>query len=136
MLPIMGVVIAFGMREWRREVGKGAMSYGRGLGTGLLITIWSTLFSIVFQVIYFIFINPGYSEALYQFQVAEMERKGMAEDVISKAEPAMRFMMSTPMLIVFGVIGAIFFGLVLSLILAAVFKAEASNAPVPPPAEA
>lgn len=124
--------IAFGMREYRREVGQGVMSYGRGVATGLFISLWSALFSAIFTIIYFTVINPGFSEAMVQFQMAEMERKGMPPAQIDQAEGMIRAFSSAPAITVIGAIMGIVMGLVLSLILAAVFKSKGESVGAPP----
>lgn len=123
--------IALGMREYRNEAGRGAMSYGRGVGTGVLITLWTTLFSSVFNVIYFKFINPGFTEAMVQFQIAEMEGKGVPAATIDQTEGMIRTMMSIPLMTLFGAFGIMIGGVIVSLVLAAIFKAE--PAPTVPP---
>lgn len=129
IISIVG--LALGMREYRNEAGQGAMSYGRGLGTGLLITLWTALFTSIFNVIYFKFINPGFSEAMVQFQLAEMEAKGMPANTIDQAEGMIRMFMSTPMMVIMGAFMMVFSGLIISLVLAAIFKAKPS-ADAPP----
>lgn len=124
--------IALGMREWRNEVGQGVMGYGRAVGTGVLISIWSALFSGIFTFIYFKFINPGFTEAMVQFQMAEMERKGMPAATIEQAEGVLRFMSSTPMLTIMATIMSVIFGIVISLILAAIFKSKPGQSAPPP----
>ena len=137
-LGYLGVVIAIagialGMREWRDKVGHGTMSYGRGLGVGVLISIWSALFTAIFNMIYFMVINPGFSETMVQYRLAEMQGKGLPPQAIDQAEGVMRFMMKPPIMTVMGLIMGIIIGFVLSLILAAIFKADANKNGVPPP---
>lgn len=136
-LGYLGIVIAiaglsFGMREYRNEVGKGVMSYGRALGTGVLISMWSTLFSAVFNIVYFMVINPGFSEAMVQFQMAEMEKKGMPAATIEQSEGVLRFFMSAPMITIMGAIMGMIFCVVLSLVLAAIFKSKSGQSAPPP----
>ncbi|HEY5550311.1 MAG TPA: DUF4199 domain-containing protein [Opitutaceae bacterium] len=133
----LGVVItvaglSLGMREYRREVGQGVMSYGRALGTGVLISLWTALFSAIFSVIYFMFINPGFTDAMVQFQIAEMERKGMPASTIEQSEGVLRFFSSTPMLTIISGIMTVIFGVVISLILAAIFKSKPGQSAPPP----
>ncbi|HUG09753.1 MAG TPA: DUF4199 domain-containing protein [Opitutaceae bacterium] len=135
-LGYLGFVIAIaglslGMREYRNEVGKGVMSYGRALGTGVLISIWSAVFGAVFNFVYFQFINPGFTDANVQFQMAEMERKGMPASTVEQAEGMIRLFSSAPMITILGTIMAVIFGAVLSLILAAIFKSK-SGVSAPP----
>jgi hypothetical protein len=124
--------LSLGMREWRNEVGQGVMSYGRALGTGVLISLWMALFSAVFTFIYFKFINPGFTDAMVQFQMAEMERKGMPAATIEQSEGVLRFFSSTPMLTVMSAIMGCVFGVILSLILAAIFKSKPGQSAPPP----
>jgi len=124
--------IALGMREYRREVGQGVMSYGRGVATGLFISLWSALFSAVFSVIYFTVVNPGFSEAMVQFQMAEMERKGIPPASIDQAEGMIRAFSSAPAITIMGAVMGVIMGLVLSLILAAILKSKGQDAEAPP----
>jgi len=124
--------IAFGMREYRREAGQGVMSYGRALGTGLLISLWTALFSTIFNLAYFKFINPGFSEAMVQFQLAEMERKGLPANAIDQAEGMIRMFMSTPMMMIMGAFMVVLSGFIISLVLAAIFKSKADAVATPP----
>jgi len=124
--------LSMGMREWRNEVGKGVMSYGRAFGTGFLISIWSALFGAVFTFVYFAFINPGFTDAMVQFQMAEMERKGMPAATIEQTEGVLRFFSSTPVLTIFSAIMACIFGAIISLILAAIFKSKPGQSAPPP----
>jgi hypothetical protein len=132
VMAIAGTGIALGMRDYRKEIGDGVMSYGRGLGTGVLITLWSTAFSLVFNIVYLKFINPGYSEAMFQFQMAEAERKGMPAAQIDQAEGILRAISSTVGITVGGVVVGLLIGVVLSLILAAIFKSKPGQSAPPP----
>jgi hypothetical protein len=127
--------IALGMREYRNEVGQGVMSYGRALGTGVLISIWSAVFGAVFNFVYFQFINPGFKDAMVAFQKAEMERKGMPANVIEQSEGMLRLFSSPIMITIIGLIMAVLVGAVLSLILAAIFKSK-PGVSAPPPVQA
>ena len=127
--------IALGMREYRNEVGEGVMSYGRGVGTGALIAIWSSLFSAVFNFIYFKFINPGFSDAMVAFQMAEMERKGIPANNIEQAEGMLRLFSSPIMITIMGLFMGAIFGVIISLILAAIFKSK-PGVSAPPPVQA
>jgi len=124
--------ISLGMREWRNDVGQGVMSYGRGVGTGTLISVWAALFNAVFTLIYFMVINPGFTDAIVQFQMAEMERKGMPAATIEQSEGVLRFMSSAPMLTIMATIMSVIFGVLLSLIIAAVIKSKPGQSAPPP----
>jgi hypothetical protein len=131
-LVIMIAGIALGMREYRKEVGQGVMSYGRALGTGVLISIWASVFGAVFNFVYFQFINPGFTDANVQFQMAEMERKGMPASTVEQAEGMIRLFSSAPMVTIMGLIMGVIIGAVLSLILAAIFKSKPGVSAAPP----
>ena len=138
-LGYLGIIIAIvglalGMRAWRDTVGKGKMSYGRGLGTGVLISLWSGLFTAIFNLIYFMVINPGFAETMTQYKISEMEAKGMPQQAIQSAEGIMRFMMKPPVMTISGFIGGVIFSFVICLILAAIFKSDGgkNSGSVPP----
>jgi ABC-type phosphate transport system permease subunit len=120
------------MREYRNEVGQGVMSYGRALGTGTLISVWAALFNVVFTIVYFKIINPGFTEAIVQFQMAEMEKKGIPAATIEQSEGVLRFMSGALMLTIMATIMSVILGIILSLILAAIFKSKPGQSAPPP----
>ncbi len=120
-IGITGLVL--GIKARRAEVPEGEpFGYGQAFGAGMMITVFAALFGIVTSYLYFGIINANFGDVIYQVQVAKMEAKGMSADKIAQAEPIMRKFMSLPAMIVFGVVGTIFWNTILGLIVAAFTK--------------
>lgn len=133
LIAINVVVLVMGIKARRAQVPPHEdFGYGRALGAGVLITLFAALFGIVSSVLYFGVINPDFSRVMADGQIAQMEGKGMPAAQLEAAEKGIRFMMRTPVFAAFGFIASLFFGTVLSLIIAA-FTKRAATTPVPPP---
>lgn len=121
--------IVLGMREKRALTpATDNWGYGSALGTGLLISLWGTLFATIYTFCYFSFINPAINELIYQTQVAKMEEAGMSAADIANAEPMMRKMMNPVIISVMSFFMILFFNAVISFIAAIFVK----NRPAPP----
>ncbi|OHE77851.1 MAG: hypothetical protein A3G75_14485 [Verrucomicrobia bacterium RIFCSPLOWO2_12_FULL_64_8] len=130
LITIVGLV--YGMREVRERTADRALSYGRGVGIGALITIFSGIFGAVFYLIYGLVINPEFHELVYQAQIQAMEAKGLKASQIESMEGLMRFFTGPVWFAFANLFGAPLLGTLLSLIIA-LFLKRAPAANVPPP---
>ena len=120
-INLAGIIL--GMRARRAQVPPNeSFSYGRALGTGVLIGVFAALFGGVFNLLYSTVINPDFSDVMMQLQTAKLEAKGMSSDQIEKASGMMRMLFKPAIQFVFIVIGGAFWALVISLIAAAFIK--------------
>ena len=115
----------FGIRNYKREVGKGELSFGRGLAIGLLITLLaSAIYSLAWVV---------YSETAgtnFMDEYVEMQKKEWAEDGMTAEEieaelaesaammeayknPFVKFLITTTEPLPVGVIMSLFLALML-----------------------
>ena len=110
-ITISIVVMLMGVREkW---------GYGSAFGAAFLIGLFGSLIAVVFNYAYFFHINPGFSELVFQTELAKLEAKGVAQDVIDGAEPMLKMMTSsTAMIITGGIFGAIGNGLIALMVAA------------------
>lgn len=122
-------LIALAMRNVREESADKGLSYGRGLGVGVLVGLWQGLGGAVFQVLYMTVINPSFHDAMIDFQVQQMQEKGTPHEAIEMAKKVMNITTGVPMQAVFQVLGAVFFAFIISLIVAAFLKREPQGAP-------
>jgi len=99
-----------------------SFGYGAAFVAGLMTGVFAVLFGLITSYLYFVVINPNFSDVVYQGAVAKMEAKGVPSDKIAQAEPMMRKFMSAPAMIVFGAVGGFCSSLVISLIAAAFLK--------------
>jgi len=140
-IPLCVAVLWIGIRAAREEAKDKSITYGRGVKTGFLISLYSALMTIVYTVIHMTYINPAYAD----YKVDAMRQKWMAAGLhdaqMAAAEKVMRFMLSPVPLAIYILIVGVVFGVVVSLILAAFLKRKpAAGGPAiltpPPPAQA
>ncbi len=122
-------VISLGIRAWREAAPDKAMSYGRGFGGGLMISLFNGLASMVFTILYGMVINPGFKDAMIASKLAEMQESGMPAEAYAMAEKMMNIMLSPVAQGASALFGTLFFGVIVSLIAAAILK-RAAVAPV------
>jgi putative Mn2+ efflux pump MntP len=123
---LMFVILWLGIKAVRDEAPEKGMSYGRGVGTGTLIALYSGLMSSVYSFIHFKFVNTEMAE--YQIAMArpKWETMGMGEAQMEQAEKFTRFIfgpivqaIATPILVTL-------FGVLMSLVIAAFLKRPAA----------
>jgi hypothetical protein len=98
------------------------MSYGKGVGTGVLISLYSGLMSSVYSYIHFKFVNTEFADYQIALIRAKWEAAGMGSAQIEQAEGITRTMMGPVAQAIMTPIMVVLFGLVLSLIIAAFVK--------------
>ena len=128
---IMIAVLYLGIKAVREESPGQYLSYGKGVGTGVLISFMSGLMSAVYIFIHFKFVNTEFAD--YQLEIirAKWEQAGMSSTQIEQAEGMTRMMMGPVMQAIFTPIMVVLFGLIISLVLSAILKR-----PAPPEASA
>jgi len=122
---IMIVVLCLGIKAVREESPGKYMSYGKGVGTGVLISLYSGLMSAVYTFIHFKFVNTEFVDFQMEIVRAKWQQAGMGADQMEKAEGFTRMFMGPVSMAIMTPIMAVFFGLIFSLILAAILKRPA-----------
>lgn len=86
------LLVFFGIRSYRENIGEGRISFGRALGVGLLIMlIGSACYVITWEVIYFNFM-PDFAEKYAAFLIEDMRAKGAsAAELAQKMDEMKRF---------------------------------------------
>ena len=135
LLPfaVMIIVTWLGIKAVREEAKDKSLSYGKGVGTGVLIALYAGLIGAVYTFVHFTFINPNFAD--YAIDVARQQwaAKGMGDSQMDGAEKFMRIVYKPVVMAIMGVILSPLFGLIISLILSIFLKrkpaATAENAP-------
>ena len=84
------LLVFFGIRSYRENIGAGRITYGRGFAVGILITLISCAFYVAtWEVIYFK-VMPGFGEKWAGYMVAEAKAAGASQDVIDAKEKEAR----------------------------------------------
>ena len=80
-IVLSALVIFFGVRSYRENVGNGKISFGRGLAVGILIAlISSACYVAAWEVVYFS--NPGIADHIFDQQVEELKAAGAPQEKI------------------------------------------------------
>jgi len=80
------LLVFFGIRSYRDNVGGGAISLGRGLAVGLLITLISSAFYVAtWEVIYFKFM-PDFADKFTAHSIAQARARGATPEELAAKE--------------------------------------------------
>lgn len=125
---VMVVVLWLGIKAVREEREGQYLTYGQGVGAGVLISLYAGLMSSVYTYIHFKFVNPNFVD--YQLALIRVKwtAAGMSDAQMEQAERFTRMLMGPGVQACLAPIGSVIIGLILSLILAAILKRN-------PPAE-
>ncbi len=113
---VISVAIIFLAHKEFKELGDGFMSYGKGLGIGTLLSVVASVISGIFTYLYVSFVNPAYIDAVKDKQITDMQNRGMSDAEIDQAMQFSAGFMSPVAITIFAIIGGIFFGFILSLL--------------------
>lgn len=122
--------ILLGTREVRDARGDQGLSYGRALGTGMLIAVFAGVFGGLYSFFHFTFINPEYAQYAAQMTRAQLEAKGnIPADQIDKIVEFSSVFLKPWAIAAMSIVGSLFTGLLASLITAIFMKRAPKAAP-------
>lgn len=119
IIPIGGISLA--MLDFRKRNG-GYMTYGEGLGIGTLLSLVSGVLSTVFNFVYRVVDPSVVEQAMEQARVKLEEGGRLTDEQIDQAIAMSQKFTTGPVGFAIGIIGSVFIGALLSLLLAAIFK--------------
>ncbi len=126
IIIIAGLAIA--MKSYRDNVLGGIMPFGKAFGFGMLIIIVAALLGSIFTYLLYAVIDTGLSDRMLEFTTEKMMKRGVPEAQLDIfLERAAKFQKPLPVAIT-GLVSSILGGVVLSLIIAAIFKKEEPQA--------
>ncbi|MCM2315639.1 MAG: DUF4199 domain-containing protein [Thermoanaerobaculia bacterium] len=80
-IVLASLLIFFGVRSYRENVGNGKISFGRAFAVGILIAlISSACYVAAWEVVYFS--NPGIADHIFDKQVEELKATGAPQEKI------------------------------------------------------
>jgi hypothetical protein len=121
---------ALGVKARRSEVpASEPFGYGSALWAGIVISFVAGVLGAIFNYIYVAYINTEYSDVMLQFQMDKLQAKGMTGAQLEQAEKFTRFFMSPLPLAFSGMVIGLFFGFLISLVVAAFLKRPEPAAP-------
>ena len=86
MIVLSALMVFFGVRSYRENVGGGRLTFGRGFAVGILITlISSACYVATWEVIYYK-LMPGFAEKYAAHMVERAKASGASQQQIEKKE--------------------------------------------------
>jgi hypothetical protein len=119
--------IAYGLINFRDKVNGGILQYGTGVGLGVLISLFAGILSSAFSFILMQFIDPSLSDQVITMMQEEALKQGAPEGALEQAEGIYNFMAKPIVMAFLGIFSSVFWGTIISLILAAIFKKNPEN---------
>lgn len=116
------VVYVLGIRAVREESPGKYLTYGKGVGTGMMIALYAGIIGSIYAYVHFAFVNPSFPDYLIEASRAKWAAAGMSDTQMEGAEKGVRMFTKPAMQAVVGFCMSIFFGLIISLITSAFQK--------------
>jgi hypothetical protein len=127
------IVVFFGIRQYRDEVGGGTITFGRAFKVGILmVLIVSAMYVTLWEIVYYNFM-PDFAEKYAATQIEKMRASGATEAAIAKTTQEMaRFaeLYKNPLINIGMTLLEVFpLGLIMTLVSAAILQRRATPAP-------
>jgi hypothetical protein len=121
---IVAVVLA--VKQHRDTELGGLITFGRSFYVGFIVALIIGLVSAVWSYIFFAFVDPDLISTILEMSKEQMmDQQGMSASDAEDAMGMMSWMFSPAMFAVFGLVGSLFAGVIISLIIAAIMKRDA-----------
>jgi hypothetical protein len=114
---LIGVLVLFFLlRSYRDHYNNGYISYGKSVGTGVVIVMYSALIAAVYIYVLYAFIDPGLVDKSLAMQEERLIARGMPEAAIDRALEMQAKMMKPWFTTLISTLGSVFYGLIQSLL--------------------
>jgi hypothetical protein len=114
----------FAIKQYRDKEQNGFITYGKALGVGALVLLFASIIASIYTYIFFAYIDPNIINKILEMSQTKLLEKGMSDDQIQTALQMSAKFMKPGLMAIFGFIGQMFFGFILTLIVAAFLKKE------------
>jgi len=128
----LAVVLWLGIKAVREKSPGHAFSYGQGVGSGVLISLYAGLMTGVYNALHFGFVNPHFADYQLACLRPEWNAAGLSAADMAQAEKITRLLVTPLAQLILTPIIMVLFGLVLSLVFAACLKRHAGPMTSPP----
>ncbi|MRR20512.1 DUF4199 domain-containing protein [bacterium] len=114
---LVGVlVLYFLLRSYRDHYNNGYITYGKSVGAGVVIQVYSAIIAAIYIYVLYAFIDPGLVDKSLAFQEEKLIARGMPEAAIDQALAMQAKMMKPWFTALMSTLSSVFYGLILSLI--------------------
>lgn len=122
----MAVAVQVGTKSFRDKFQGGYISYGRAVGSGMLIVVFGSLIQSFFIYIFYTYISPESLQDIFIAMEDAMLQQGSSDEEIEMATKMLKAYTGPLTMAITAVFGSAFWGLIISLITSAFLKKEQS----------
>ncbi len=114
-------IVFLALKEFR-SLNNDEMTFGQGFGIGMLLFFTCSIIYSVYDFIYKSFIDTTVNEKVMRMMEEQYESYGMSPEMIDQSLQQAEKMVNSPLGMLLGIASLMFYGLVCSLIMAAIMK--------------
>jgi hypothetical protein len=119
-------ILFFLMKSYRDNYMHGQITYGQSVGAGVIMSLYSALIGAIFMYILYTVIDPGLTEKQLAFFEETMLKKGAPQEAVDAGMAIQRKIMKPEIMAPFSILGGLFWGTILSLIISIFIKRESN----------
>ncbi len=119
-VPVICIILA--VKELKSESEGGYIKFAEVFKKGLLICLIGGVLNSAYSMIYLEYIDPTYMDYIMEQQVQKMQENGLSEEQIEKMLQSSQAWQSPFAMFTFSLLGSLFSGAIISLIMAAILK--------------
>ncbi len=112
----------FSLKAVREENTGQYLTYGQGVGTGMLVVLYSGLLGSLYTYIHFTWVNPNFTDYLIEASRVKWAAANWSEAQMEGAEKGVRLFTQPALQAGFGFMATLVIGLIIALIIAAILK--------------
>jgi hypothetical protein len=117
-------VLFFLVKSYRDNFKHGMITYGEALGAGVIICLYYAIIMAIFTYILYTVIDTGLLDKQLAFTEEMMQKKGLPQASIDAGMAMQKKMMTPAFMAPVSILGNMFWGLIISLIVAAFARKE------------
>jgi Protein of unknown function (DUF4199) len=119
-----GLIFYLGIKEFKEQDLQGYLSLGQAMKMGLYIALISGILTAVFVFFFFKYIQPDMMSTIMESAIEKAEEKGQDAEKVKQGFEMMKWMFSPGSMSVFALLGTLFIGTIISLIVGLILKKE------------
>ena len=112
----------YGIREKRDQYLDGTITFGRAFGSGILISLITSVILTIFMFIYVEYINPEWFESGVAYEMQKLEAAGYSGQEIGMKLTDFAYLYSTPTQLIVTFFGTLIQGFLISIAMAFTLK--------------
>jgi hypothetical protein len=117
-------VLFFLVKSYRDNFRHGMITYGEALGASVIICLYYAIIMAIFTYILFAFIDTGLLDKQLAMAEELLQKRGMPQASIDAGMSMQKKMMTPAFMAPMSILGNMFFGVIISLIVAAFVRKE------------